>query len=224
MFDLYHFTTGNVFKVALALEEMDLSYRKITVDISKGDQLRPEFLRINPNNKVPALVDHAPADGGPPLSLFESGAILIYLAEKTGQFLPTAGRERAEVMKWLMWQMSGFGPMIGQLHYFLFFAPQPIPHAIERYRTEAWRLYRVMNEQLEGRDYIAGAYSIADMACWGWAIYHDIHGQDFSATPNIARWFSAIEQRPAAQRALDGFRPVRPQITDEARRVMFLQK
>lgn len=224
MIDLYYWPTPNGLKVTLLLEEAELPYRLVPVDIAAGDQFKPEFLAISPNNRMPAIVDHAPADGGEPISVFESAAILVYLAEKTGRFLPTAVRERKTVFEWLFWQMGGFGPMLGQNHHFSRYAPEQIPYAIDRYQRETARLYGVLDKHLIDRELIAGAgYSIADMACHPWADAHAWHHIDLADYPQVARWYAAIKARPAAQRAYarkDEFK--RPaELSEEARRNLF---
>jgi len=226
MIDLYYWPTPNGHKITLLLEEAGLDYRLQAVDIAAGDQFQPAFLAIAPNNRMPAIVDHAPADGGEPISLFESGAILVYLAEKIGRFLPTAARERKTVLEWLFWQMAGFGPMLGQNHHFSRYAPEKIDYAIDRYQRETARLYGVLDRRLAGREFIAdGGYSIADMACHPWADAHAWHHVDLADYPQVERWYAAIKARPAAQRAYarkDAFR--RPtELSEEARRVLFGQ-
>lgn len=202
MIDLYYWTTPNGHKITLFLEEADLDYKIIPVHIGRGEQFQPDFLAIAPNNRIPAIVDHAPLDGGSPVSLFESGAILQYLAEKTGKFLPADVRGRAEVMQWLFWQMGGLGPMAGQNHHFTQYAPERIAYAMERYINETNRLYGVLDRRLAGRSFIAGAaYSIADMAAYPWIVPHEKQGQDLADFPNLARWFADIGARPATQRA-----------------------
>lgn len=201
MIDLYYWTTPNGHKITLFLEETGLEYKIHPVNISTGEQFRPEFLAIAPNNRIPAIVDHNPVDGGAPINLFESGAILEYLADKTGKFLPSDTRKRAEVMQWLFWQMAGLGPMAGQNHHFVQYAPERIPYAMERYIKETTRLYGVLDKQLEGRDFIAGDYSIADMACYPWIVPHEKQKQDLAAFPNLKRWFDAMSERPAVKRA-----------------------
>jgi GST-like protein len=204
MIDLYFSATPNGLKVRLFLEETGLAYRLVPVRLSAGEQFAPAFLAISPNNKIPAIVDHAPMYGADPLPVFESGAILLYLAEKSGQLLPTDGRARLEALQWLFWQVSGLGPMAGQAGYFRVYAPEPLPSAIERYTREVSRLYGVLDRRLEGRDYIAGeAYSIADIACYPWVVPHVAHGQSLSAFPNVARWFERITRRAATQRVYD---------------------
>ncbi len=204
MLDLYVSDTPNGLKLRLFLEETALPHRIVRVNLGRGEQHRPAFLAISPNNKIPALVDHAPADGGPPLALFESGALLTYLAEKTGRFLPDDPRGRAEVLQWLYWQVGGLGPMAGQVGHFLVYAPEPVPYAIRRYGQELARLYGVLDRRLAGRDFIAGDYSIADMACYPWIVPHRGHGMDLADYPNLRRWFEAIAARPATRRAYEG--------------------
>lgn len=203
MVELYYWTTPNGHKITIFLEEAGLPYSIKPVNISIGEQFQPEFLRISPNNRIPAIVDTDPADGKGPLSVFESGAILQYLAEKTGKFLPGDIRGRAEVMQWLFWQMGGLGPMAGQNGHFNNYAPEKIPYAIDRYVKETERLYGVLDERLEGREYIAGAYSIADMACYPWIVPYERHKQNLDEFNNLKRWFSAIQQRPAVRRAYE---------------------
>lgn len=226
MIDLSYWPTPNGHKLTIFLEEAELPYRLVPVNITKGEQFHPDYLRISPNNKMPAIVDHAPADGGPPLSLFESGAILEYLAMKAGRFLPSELRARAAVMEWLFWQMSGLGPMLGQNHHFTQYAPEKIPYAIERYVKETARLYRVLDTQLAGRNFIADTYSIADMACHPWIASHQRQSIKLEDFPNVKRWFEAVGQRPAVQRAyaLGPVVAASPRVlTEEARRVLFQQ-
>ncbi|MGB7248381.1 MAG: glutathione S-transferase N-terminal domain-containing protein [Phormidesmis sp.] len=202
MIDLYYWTTPNGHKITIFLEEADLPYTLHPINIGKGEQFDPEFLKIAPNNRIPAIVDDEPdMEADSPLSLFESGAILQYLAEKTGQFMPSSGRDRLTVLQWLNWQMGGLGPMLGQNHHFATYAPEKIPYAIERYVKETARLYGVLNKQLADRDYIADDYSIADMACYPWIVPYQQQSQDLNDFPNIKRWFEAIQARPAVQAA-----------------------
>lgn len=201
MIDLYYWTTPNGHKITLFLEETGLDYKIRPIDIGTGAQFDPDFLAIAPNNRIPAIVDHDPADGGAPISVFESGAILHYLATKTGRFLPAEVRARTQVMEWLFWQMAGLGPMAGQNHHFNVYAPEPIPYAIDRYTRETARLYAVLNKRLEGRDYIVDEYSIADMACYPWIVSHERQKQDLTDFPHLKAWFERIEERPATQRA-----------------------
>jgi GST-like protein len=205
MLDMHFWTTPNAYKPLIFLTEAELEHRLVPVNISAGDQFDTAFLKIAPNNRIPALVDHAPKAGGEPISIFESGAILLYLAEKSGRFLPDDARGRAEALQWLFWQMGGLGPMAGQNHHFRYIAPEKIPYAIKRYGKETARLYRVLDNQLDERDFIAGEYSIADMASYPWIVSHDKHGLDLDDYKNLSRWFAAIVQRyrrpitPAAQ-------------------------
>lgn len=198
MIDLYFWPTGNGKKISIMLEETGLEYRLNPIDIRKGDQHQTDFLAISPNNKMPAIVDHDV--DGEPLAIFESGAILTYLAEKTGQFLPQDTRGRMAVMQWLFWQVGGLGPMAGQAHYFLHYSGTDNPEAKERFRKEVTRLYTVMDRQLASQPFLAGDYSIADMAAWPWVVRHDWQGQDLNDYPNLKRWFEAVGQRPAVQR------------------------
>jgi len=225
MLDLYYWTTPNGHKITMFLEEVELPYRIMPVNIGKGEQFEPGFLKISPNNRMPALVDHAPADGGPPLSVFESGAILLYLADKTGRLIPPDLRGRNEVLQWLFWQMGGLGPMAGQNHHFTQYAPDPIPYAIDRYVKETARLYAVLNKRLAERDYIAGEYSIADMACYPWIVPHERQRQNLADFPHLQRWFAAINGRPATLRAYAKAAEVNaiPGISEEAKRVLFGQ-
>jgi GSH-dependent disulfide-bond oxidoreductase len=203
MIDLYSWPTPNGHKVHIMLEEMGLNYNVHGIDIAKGDQFAPDFLKISPNNKIPAIVDHDGPDGQP-ISLFESGAILIYLAEKMkSDLLPSDIRLRNNVMQWLMFQMGSIGPMLGQAHHFRLYAPEKIDYAIERYTKEATRLYGVMNKQLAETDYLAGAYSIADIACMPWIRSYKNQGQELDDYPHLKRWFLAIKERPAVRRGLE---------------------
>jgi len=225
MIDLHYWKTPNGHKITIFLEEAGIEYRIIPVDIGAGDQFAPEFLEISPNNRIPAIVDHAPADGGAPVSVFESGAILLYLAEKAGKFLPGDPRARSRVMEWLMWQMGGFGPMLGQNHHFRAYAPEQIPYAVDRYTNEALRLYRVLDKRLEGRDFIVDEYSIADMACYPWSVSHERQGIDLADLPNVRRWFGAIRARPAVERAYARAAEVGEgeTMTEEAKKILFGQ-
>ena len=228
MIDLYYWTTPNGHKVTLFLEEAGLEYRLKPVNISKGEQFDPAFLKISPNNKIPALVDHAPADGGKPISVFESGAMLLYLAGKTGQFIPRDLRGQVETLEWLMWQMGGLGPMAGQNHHFAHYAPEKLPYAIDRYVKETSRLYGVLNKRLGGRDFIMGKqYTIADMAAYQWIIA-ERQGQNMDDFPNLKRWHNAIRSRPATVRAYDRAKEVNPTPrtgapSDAERKILFGQ-
>ncbi len=202
MITLHTWSTPNGYKVSIALEELGLDYSVNPIDITRGEQFAPEFLALNPNNKIPAIVDEHGPDGEP-VTVFESGAILLYLADKTGSLMPTKARERLEAMQWLMLQMGSVGPMLGQAHHFLRFAPDIIPYAIERYSKEAARLYSVLNTRLRGRDWLVGsAYSIADIATFPWIARHEWQGIDLARYPEVKRWFDAIAARPAVQRGL----------------------
>ena len=203
MIDLHFWTTPNGYKPLIFLEETGLAYRLKPVDLGAGEQFDPRFLAIAPNNRIPAIVDHDPADQAEPISVFESGAILQYLAEKTGRFLPhdTAGRTAA--MQWLFWQMGGLGPMAGQNHHFNSAAPEKIPYAIDRYVNETARLYGVLDKRLADRDFVANTYSIADMAIFPWIVPHKAQGQDLVDLPNLKRWFATMKARPAVKRAYE---------------------
>ncbi|CAN7320385.1 glutathione binding-like protein [Pseudomonas solani] len=211
MIDLYYWTTPNGHKITLFLEETGLPYRIHPINIGKDEQFQPHFLKIAPNNRIPAIVDHAPADGGEPLSLFESGAILLYLAEKTGRFIPQDLRGREETLQWLFWQMGGLGPMAGQNHHFNRFAPEKVPYAIQRYVKETARLYGVLDKRLADRPFVAGAeYGIADMAIYPWIVPHTFQEQDLDDFPNLKRWFQSIQARPATVRAYDLVEKINP--------------
>ena len=200
MIDLHMVATPNGHKVSIMLEETGLEYRLIPYNIFAGDQFRPEFLKINPNNKLPAIVDHDPMDGGAPFPVFESGAILAYLADKSGRFWPSGPRGRHEVLQWLMFQMAGLGPMHGQAHHFIRYAPEHNAYAHDRYMNEARRLMRVMDARLAECDYLAGDYSIADIACWPWIRAARLISIRLDDYPNLKRWYAQIKLRPAVQR------------------------
>jgi GST-like protein len=200
--DLYYWSTPNGWKITIMLEECGLPYNVIPVNIAKGDQFNADFLAIAPNNRMPAIVDPE-GPGGRPISVFESGAILQYLGRKTGKFYPSDERQRTEVDQWLFWQMGGLGPMAGQANHFRHYAPAPIDYAITRYTNEVNRLYGVMNKRLADREFLAGKYSIADMACIGWTLIWKRQGQEIDEFPNLKRWQQAIQARPAAKRGLD---------------------
>lgn len=208
MIELYYAATPNGLKVRLFLEEAGLPHRLRPVSLSGGEQRRPEFLKIAPNGRIPAIVDDEPAGGGAPLALMESGAILWYLAEKTGRFLPAAARDRTEVLQWLFWQMAGLGPMAGQAGYFRVYAPEHVPFAIERYTNETRRLYGVLDRRLADREFIAGGYSLADIACYPWIVPHAGHGQSLDEFPSLRRWFEAVGRRPAVGRTYAGVEDV----------------
>jgi GSH-dependent disulfide-bond oxidoreductase len=222
---LYYWPTPNGHKVTLFLEETGLAYQLHGVNIGKGEQFNPDFLKISPNNRMPALVDDDPPGGGAPVSVFESGAILVYLAEKTGKFLPKDLRGRFEVLQWLFWQMGGLGPMAGQNHHFSQYAPEKLPYAIDRYVKETNRLYGVLNKRLADRDFVAGAYSIADMASYPWVVPYERQGQKLEDFPNLKRWFEAIKARPATQRAYARAKEFQtiPANSPEAAKILFGQ-
>jgi GST-like protein len=227
MIDVYYWTTPNGHKVTMFLEEAEIEYVLKPVNIGKGDQFDPDFLKISPNNKIPAIVDRKPAGGGKPITVFESGAILLYLAGKTGRFIPADLRGQVQCLEWLMWQMGGLGPMLGQNHHFSMYAPEKIPYAIERYTKETNRLYAVLDKRLAGRNFILGKqYSIADMASYPW-INPDRQGQDINDFPNVKRWKAAIRARPATERAYARAKEVNPGAggirTEEKRKILFGQ-
>jgi len=226
MIDLHYWTTPNGHKVTIFLEEAGLPYRIVPVNISKGDQFKPDFLAISPNNRIPAIVDHEPVGGGAPISVFESGAILLYLAEKTGRFLPADPLGRVEVTQWLFWQMAGLGPMAGQNHHFSQYAAEKLPYAINRYVSETNRLYGVLNKRLADRPFIAGTYSIADMAAYPWIVPYKNQGQSLEDFPHLKRWFETIKSRPAVVRAYERAKEVNTQatvLTEESKRILFDQ-
>ncbi len=225
MIDVYYWTTPNGHKVTIFLEEAGLPYRILPVNISAGDQFKPEFLAIAPNNRIPAIVDPEPADGGAPISLFESGAILQYLAEKTGRFLSAAIRGRAEVMQWLFWQMGGLGPMAGQNHHFVQYAPEKLPYAINRYLNETSRLYGVLNKRLADREFVAGEYSIADIASYPWIVPHKRQQQNLDDFPHLKRWFETIRACSAVERAyaLAATINTTPVVSEQSRALLFGQ-
>ncbi|ERN42164.1 glutathione S-transferase [Rubidibacter lacunae KORDI 51-2] len=199
--ELHYWPTPNGHKIGIFLEEAGLDYEIVPVNIGAGDQFKPEFLKLSPNNRMPAIVDNAPVDGGDPIAIFESGAILLYLGEKTGQFLPGDRRDRQVALNWLFWQVGGLGPMAGQNHHFAQYAPEKLPYAIDRYVGETNRLYGVLNKQLSDRDFIAGAYSIADIACYPWIVPHAKQHQNLDDFPHLKDWFERIQARPAVERA-----------------------
>lgn len=228
MIDLYYWTTPNGHKISLFLEEAGLPYTIKPINIERGDQFEPAFLAISPNNRIPAIVDHAPTDGLEPISVFESGAILLYLANKTGQFFPKDFRTQVQCQEWLMWQIAGLGPMAGQNHHFSLYAPEKLPYAIDRYVEETSRLYGVLNKRLAERAFICGeSYTIADMACYPWILPHR-QGQDMTLFPHLARWHAEIKARPATVRAYALTEQVNPSkatpVSDEAaRKILFGQ-
>jgi len=225
MIDLYFWTTPNGYKPLIFLEEADLPYRIVPVNISKGEQFEPSFLEISPNNRIPAIVDDGPTDCGEPISVFESGAILVYLAEKTGRFMPTDVRGRFLVLQWLYFQTSHVGPMFGQCGHFLGYAPERIPYAIDRYQGETHRLYGVMDKRLAEAEFLGGEYSIADMAVFPWIEVRWLHEIDIDLYPNVKRWYAAIGARNAVQRAMELLREheIIGNPSDETREVFFGQ-
>ena len=226
MIDLHYWPTPNGWKISIMLEECGLPYRLVPVNIGKGEQFTPEFLALSPNNRMPALVDHAPTGSNTPLAVFESGAMLIYLAEKTGFFLPTTTRERSQTLQWLMWQIGGLGPMAGQNGHFLLYAPENIPYAIKRYGQEVNRLYGVLDTQLARTGaFVAGPdYSIADMAIFPWVRTHKAQQVDLNKFAHVQRWYNALFDRPAVKRGLDLGKELRaPALTEDARKALFGQ-
>ena len=225
MIDLYYWTTPNGHKITIFLEEVGLPYNIIPVNIGAGDQFKPEFLKISPNNRIPAIVDREPANGGEPISVFESGAILLYLAEKTGKLIPQDVRQRVEVLQWLFWQMGGLGPMAGQNHHFSQYAPEKIDYAINRYVKETGRLYAVLNKRFADREFVAGDYSIADIAAYPWIVPYENQSQNLEDFPNLKRWFEAIKARPATIRAYEKAEAFKNQTLDieKSRDLLFNQ-
>lgn len=224
MIDLYSWPTPNGLKISIFLEEAGLEHRVHPINIGNGDQFAPEFLAIAPNNRIPAIVDHDPADGGEPISVFESGAILTYLADKTGRFLPRDARRRAEVLQWLFWQMGGLGPMAGQNHHFNIYAPEKIPYAMERYVKETARLYGVLDKRLADREFVAGDYSIADMAIYPWIVPYENQQQRLEDFPHLKRWFETVAARPAVLRAYETKETLYPRqepMTEEQKATLF---
>lgn len=226
--ELHYWPTPNGWKVSVMLEECGLPYEAKPVNIGRGEQFTPEFLKLSPNNRIPAITDPE-GPNGKPISIFESGAILQYLGRKTGKFYPADERGRVEVDEWLFWQMAGLGPMAGQAHHFRQYAPETIPYAIERYTNEVNRLYGVMNRRLTGRDYLAGKYSIADIACYTWIVPHQMQGQNLGAFPALKAWYERIGARPGVQRGMAVGKELRTPPADlrssqDARRVLFGQR
>jgi GST-like protein len=225
MIDLYYWPTPNGHKITIFLEETGTPYNIIPVNIGAGDQFKPDFLKISPNNRMPAIVDIAPVDGGAPVSVFESGAILVYLAEKTGKFLQKDLRGRFEILQWLFWQMAGLGPMAGQNHHFSQYAPEKLPYAIDRYVNETSRLYAVLDKRLADREFVAKEYSIADMAAYPWIVPYERQKQDLDDFPHLKRWFEAIRARPAVMRAYEKGKAIntKPTIDEKSRSILFGQ-
>ena len=226
MIDLYYWPTPNGHKITMFLEEAGPAYQIIPVNISAGDQFKPEFLKISPNNRMPAIVDHSPSDEGNPIAVFESGAILVYLAEKTGKLLPKDLRDRKTALEWLFWQVGGLGPMAGQNHHFSNYAAEKIPYAIDRYVNETNRLYGVLDRRLDGREFLAGNdYTIADIAAYPWIVPWKRQQQNLDDFPNVRRWFDRIRNRPATVRAYDKGLPYsnQPAVTEEGKKILFGQ-
>ena len=226
MIDLYAWPTPNAYKVSIMLEETGLPYTVVPVNITAGEQFEPAFLKISPNNRMPAIVDHDVVGG--PLSVFESGAILMYLAEKTGQFWPLEPHQRYKVAEWVMWQMAGLGPMLGQAGHFTMAAPEKIPYAVERYTNEAKRLFRVLDTQLEGKEFIAGQYSIADMMSYPWSLSAERLEIPLDEVPNVVRWQATMAERPAVKRGMELLadkRQARPaQMDEKTREILYGKK
>src|SRR6267378_1273990 len=227
MIELHYWTTPNGHKITIFLEESGLAYKIVPVNIGKGEQFKREFLALSPNNRIPAIIDHAPADGGKPVPVFESGAILLYLADKTGQFIARDLRGRTEAIQWLFWQMGNLGPMAGQNNHFSNYAVEKLPYAIERYRNEVNRLYGVLDRRLADRPFLAGDYSIADMASYPWIVPYERQGQKLEDFPHLKRWFEAVRARPAVVRAYEKAKVINPNPpgirTAEERAIMFGQ-
>lgn len=225
MIELYYWTTPNGHKITMFLEEAELPYTLIPINIGTGDQFKPDFLKIAPNNRIPAIIDREPPDGGEPISIFESGAILLYLAEKTGKLIPKDLRDRVEVLQWLFWQMGGLGPMAGQNHHFSQYAPEKLPYAIDRYVNETARLYAVLDKRLVDREFVAGNYSIADIATYPWIVPYERQGQKLEDFPNLKRWFETIQARPATVRAYEKAEAFKNQALDleQSRSLLFNQ-
>jgi GST-like protein len=228
MIELYYWTTPNGHKITLFLEEAGVPYKIFPVNIGKGQQFKPEFLAISPNNRIPAIIDRAPAGGGAPISVFESGAILLYLAETTGKFLSQDLRRRVETLEWLFWQVAGLGPMAGQNHHFRAYTKEKLAYAIERYENETNRLYGVLNKRLADRPFLAHDYSIADMACYPWIVPHANQGQSLEDFPHLKRWFKSIAARPATIAAYAKAKEINPRpppaMDEEARKILFGQR
>ncbi len=222
--DVHYWPTPNGWKITIMLEELGVPYNIIPVNIGKGEQFTPDFLKISPNNRMPAIVDHEPLGGGAPLALFESGAILEYLAEKYGKFMPKDSRGKYDVLQWLYWQMANLGPNSGQANHFRNYATEKIAYGIDRYTNEVNRLYGVMNIQLADHEFLAGAYSIADMASWPWVILYERMGQDLNEFSHVKRWVEAVGARPAVVKGKAVGQDIRAELTDEAKKVLFGQR
>lgn len=203
MIDLYTWPAPNGHKVNILVEELGIPYRVVPINITSGDQHTDDYRRVNPNGKIPAIVDHDPPGGGAPFTVFETGAIMVYLADKHGRFLPTDLRARSETLQWLFWQVGGLGPMMGQAQHFYRYATEKVPYGITRYQNESKRLLQVFDDRLDGREYLAGEYSIADMACFAWVRVHKMTGIDLAEFPRVAAWYGRVRARPAVGRGLD---------------------
>jgi len=225
MIDLYYWPTPNGHKITIFLEETSLDYQIKPVNIGRGEQFEESFLKIAPNNRMPAIVDQNPSSGGSAISVFESGAILLYLAEKVQSFIPSDLRKRVQTLEWLFWQMGGLGPMLGQNHHFVSYAPEKLPYAISRYVNETARLYAVLDKQLQGREFIVGEYSIADMACYPWIVLYERQQQDLNNFPNLKRWFYRIKERDAVVRAYEKGKTIntKPTVDEESKKFLFGQ-
>jgi len=225
MIDLYYWPTPNGHKITIFLEETSLDYQIKPVNIGRGEQFEESFLKIAPNNRMPAIVDQNPSSGGSAISVFESGAILLYLAEKVQSYIPSDLRKRVQTLEWLFWQMGGLGPMLGQNHHFVSYAPEKLPYAISRYVNETARLYAVLDKQLQGREFIVGEYSIADMACYPWIVLYERQQQDLNNFPNLKRWFHRIRERDAVVRAYEKGKAIntKPTVDEESKKFLFGQ-
>jgi len=225
MIDLYYWPTPNGHKITIFLEETSLDYQIKPVNIGRGEQFEESFLKIAPNNRMPAIVDQNPSSGGSAISVFESGAILLYLAEKVQSYIPSDLRKRVQTLEWLFWQMGGLGPMLGQNHHFVSYAPEKLPYAINRYVNETARLYAVLDKQLQGREFIVGEYSIADMACYPWIVLYERQQQDLNNFPNLKRWFQRIKERDAVVRAYEKGKTIntKPTVDEESKKYLFGQ-
>ncbi len=225
MIDLYYWTTPNGHKITMFLEEAQIEYRIIPINIGLGEQFDPDFLRLGPNNRIPVILDREPLNGGDPISVFESGAILIYLANKVGKLLPNGVNQRTQVTEWLIWQVANLGPMLGQNHHFVAYSEEKIPYAVDRYVGETSRLYAVLDRRLKTREFIVDEYSIADIACYPWIVPHERQKQNLDDYPNVKRWFHFIKEFPSTQRAYARGREIndQPTMSDEAKRILFGQ-
>lgn len=223
MIDLYYWPTPNGWKVTIALEEMGLPYEIIPLDITRGAQLAPEYVALNPNHRMPAIVDRDPIGGGEPIAVWESGAILMYLAEKSGTLGGTTARERYDVLQWVFWQMSALGPMLGQLHHFAKYAPEKVPYAIDRYQKESDRLYGVLDRGLAAREYLAGSYSVADIASYAWARGHKSRDIDITQFPNVKAWLDRVGARPAVTRGMTVGKHMERDLDEGAKQILFGQ-